>query len=307
MYSLRVEVRKKTTLTYEELYDEPYAINKLFIAFQPVYGEVFVTNINVGFGLEATYYLKDKLDFKVHARKAYARQLDFEREAAHTNANLDNEPNIYNYFEVGATYHIVDKEEDTETKIVLYSTRYKPKRWASRVPDHSIVPSKVRKIYGARLGGFAFDSSTDLARIIEDQGVAVPNASGMDITSMTTANIFGNVEAQGIYIGGSMALIKNFAIKPDRGFGVLVNDLIFTVFADVMYAPSINMDDIFYQGAEFSTQAVDLQKLGFRIGMDGKFNREFSWAYGAEIGSRPSVKRPYCLCCDQSEFSCLWH
>ena len=52
--------KDKVPVTYEELYDEPYAINKLFVQFQPMYGELFVSNINAGFGLEATYFLKDK-------------------------------------------------------------------------------------------------------------------------------------------------------------------------------------------------------------------------------------------------------
>lgn len=37
-------------VTFEELYDAPYDINQLFIGFQPMYGETFVTNINAGFG-----------------------------------------------------------------------------------------------------------------------------------------------------------------------------------------------------------------------------------------------------------------
>jgi len=31
---------KTTAVTFEELYDEPYAVNKLFIGFQPLYGEL---------------------------------------------------------------------------------------------------------------------------------------------------------------------------------------------------------------------------------------------------------------------------
>jgi hypothetical protein len=30
--------------------------------------------------------------------------------------------------------------------------------------------------------------------------------------------------------------------------------------------------------------------LGVRVGMDGRFNRMFSWAYGAEVGYRPSLE-----------------
>ncbi|NJN28521.1 MAG: hypothetical protein HC819_22370 [Cyclobacteriaceae bacterium] len=46
------------TLTYEELYDDPFDINKLFIHIQPMYGELFSTNTTMGLGLKAQYYMK---------------------------------------------------------------------------------------------------------------------------------------------------------------------------------------------------------------------------------------------------------
>ena len=58
-----------------ELYDEPYSVNKLFVGFQPFYGEVFATNVNAGFGAEASYYYRDKMDFKAHFRKTYSSYL----------------------------------------------------------------------------------------------------------------------------------------------------------------------------------------------------------------------------------------
>ena len=59
---------------YEELYDEPSSINKLFVGLTPLYGELFVTNVNAGFGLDVQYYLKDKADFHGQFRKTYSSQ-----------------------------------------------------------------------------------------------------------------------------------------------------------------------------------------------------------------------------------------
>ena len=56
--------KEKPAVTFEELYDEPFSINKLFVGFQPLYGELFATNVNAGFGIEAMYYYKDKFDIK---------------------------------------------------------------------------------------------------------------------------------------------------------------------------------------------------------------------------------------------------
>ncbi len=46
------ERKDKTAVTYEEIYDEPYSINKLFVGLMPLYGELFATNVNAGFGLD---------------------------------------------------------------------------------------------------------------------------------------------------------------------------------------------------------------------------------------------------------------
>src|SRR5688572_1213537 len=146
--------KDKTAVTYEELYDEPYSVNKLFVAFQPLYGELFVTNINAGFGMEAAYYHKDKADFRAHFRKNYRRHLfAFARDLALNNSDVDNRAEVYNYFEFGGTYHIRDFEEASTTKMFLYKSSYKGNKWAARVPLEAPVACKVRKIYGARLGG----------------------------------------------------------------------------------------------------------------------------------------------------------
>src|SRR5882672_3550320 len=74
--------KEKPAVTYEELYDEPFSINKLFIGFQPLYGELFATNVNAGFGIEGSYYYKDKFDIKASFRRAYSSEFyDFNRQA----------------------------------------------------------------------------------------------------------------------------------------------------------------------------------------------------------------------------------
>ncbi len=276
------------TFTYEEVYDSPYEIHKLFLMIQPLYGELFVANVNVGFGLEAHYYLKDKLDFRVHGRKTYTKKFDHSRNVAEKNSNVENLPNVYNYYEVGATYHVVDKEENTETRMILYSKRYKGRKWMAKVPDHAMVPSKVRKVYGVRLGGLSYDTSTDLDRAFEKQEVVLVNEQGTAISD--DAVIFGNLTAKAIYLGGSSAWIKNFAVKPDKTYSDLTSDLIFTTYLDFIFAPAPQVDDVIFNGETYATDILKINKLGVRAGMEGKFNRSFSWAYGAEVGFRPGIK-----------------
>ena len=101
------ERKDKTAVTYEELYDEPSSVNKLFVGIQPLYGELFSTNVNAGFGAEVIYYHKDKMDFRAHFRKTYSQQFfDLARDLAVKKSDVENRAEVYNYFEIGATYHI---------------------------------------------------------------------------------------------------------------------------------------------------------------------------------------------------------
>jgi hypothetical protein len=282
------------SVTYEELYDSPYEIHKLFVSFQPIYTDVFVSNINVGFGVEANYFLSNKANFHAAVRRPYGQKYDMARDIALKNVPVRNENlgrwwNRFSYYELGGTYHIKDQEKEVMSKVILYSNRYKGKQWASKVAENIKVPSKVRRIYGARLGGIFFDSTTDLTRAIEEQGIGRDRIVDMEGNQISNdAPLFANIYSRGLYLGGSLINIKNFAIKPDK-FSALTNDLIFTAFFDILIAPSVGIGEIIYEDRFYSTDAIKKNILGARVGMDGKFNRDFSWAYGAEMGWRPSV------------------
>lgn len=294
--------RGSSAVTYEELYDAPYAINKLWVMFQPIYGELFTSNVNIGFGGEVHYFLANTekefyMNFRAHARTAYGRKFDLERDVALgsgnvPNSNLDNVPNIFNYYEIGATYHIKDFEAPTETRMVLLSRTYKKDRWESTVPDHIMVPSTVRRVYGARLGGIAYQTTVDLDRIIEDNGYVIADTMGNSIN--TDQSLFGNVSGAGLYIGGSYSSIKNVAIEPDKRYAPLTSDLIFNAYFDIIYMPLLELDDLVETSngvtTTYSAAPIELQQFGVRAGIDGKFNRALSWAYNFELGWRPSVR-----------------
>lgn len=289
-YHSSAQLRKSgiTPPTYEGLYDAPYEINKLFVHFQPLYAELFATNLNVGMGVEAQYYWDDKMDFKGHARTAYTRATDFTRDVAEKNKGLQTfEPYKFNYIELGATYHIKDFEQDTETKFILYSSRYVGAKWAAKVPEHIKAPTKVRKIYGARLGGMTYQTSFDLRRVMDEQKINLYTADSTILPG--GAQVFGNLGAFGGYVGGSYSIIKNAAIKFDKTYGVAASDLIFTAYADLIVMPSVALENIMYDNRIYLTEGVKTSMLGFRAGMEGKFNRELGWAYNAEVGMRPGI------------------
>lgn len=292
---------KNNAVTFEELYDEPYSINKLFVGFQPLYGEVFATNVNAGFGIEAAYYLKEKADFRLNYRRPYSSNFfDLNQDLAKKNGNNSNQPTAFSYLELGGTYHIKDLEESGKTKMVLYKNSYKGNKWAGRVPLKAEVPSKVRKIYGGRLGAIIWQSSVDMDRVMESQNLTendfvsteagVLPATFVDNVGRTQdVKTFGNLSAAGLYLGGSISWFRNIAVSFDT-YEESVDDGLLTLYFDILYSPSLKLDPIQYQGVAYSVDAVKTSALGFRLGIDGKFNRTLSWAYGGELGYRPSIK-----------------
>jgi hypothetical protein len=306
LQSIAQDKKEKPAVTYEELYDEPYSVNKLFVGFQPLYGELFATNVNAGFGLEASYYLKDKMDFKAHFRKTYSSNFfDFNQKAALDNSDVETKPQPFTYFEFGGTYHIKDFDESGKTKMVLYKKSFKGNRWAATVPLRAEVPCKVRKIYGVRLGSILWNSTIDVNRALKAQGLTnndlvnatsnpLPQIFDPSTNQFRDAKVFTNLSSTNVYVGGSLSWFRNVAVSFDK-YEEGLDDGLFTVFFDVMFAPSLNLDPVSYRDpntlliTEYSTTSVKTTSFGFRAGMDGKFNRTLSWAYGGEIGLRPSV------------------
>lgn len=288
----------KTAVTFEEIYDEPYNINKLFVHLQPLYGEVFATNVNAGFGLQAEYNIKNKVDIKANFRSTYGSKFfDLNREQARQTSEVDNNQKPFTYFELGGTYHIKDFEKSSNTKIVLYKKSYSGNKWASRVPLTSEVPCKVRQVIGARLGTIIWQSTIDVNNIMKKQDLSTADfqdEAGGTLADAGIANgdddvtVFSNVSTAGLYVGGSFSWIRNAAFSFDKYEGG-VDDLILTTYVDILIAPRVKVEDIMYLSTPYDISPLSTKKIGFRAGIEGKFNRALSWAYGGEIGYRPGI------------------
>lgn len=288
----------KTAVTFEEIYDEPYNINKLFIHIQPLYGEIFATNVNAGFGLQAEYNIKNKVDLKANFRSTYGSKFfDLNREQAKQTSEVDNNQKPFTYFELGGTYHIKDFEKSSKTKMVLYKKSYTGNKWAARVPLNAEVPCKVRQVIGARLGVTVWQSTIDVNNIMRKQDLTTAdfeNEAGVTLADAGITNgdeditVFSNVSTTGLYLGGSFSWIRNAAFSFDKYEGG-VDDLILTTYVDILVAPRISVEDIVYLNTPYDISPLSTKKIGFRAGVEGKFNRTLSWAYGGEIGYRPGI------------------
>ena len=285
----------KDDIEYEAVTDDPYDLNKMWLHFYPLHGDAFMTNMNAGYGAQARYLTK-KFDLHLQARKAYYRGLDVSLGIGDRVNDVDNKLLPFLYLEAGGAYHVIDQAAAGEAKIIIYNKRYSPGKWASTVPEFVMVPAQVRKIVGVRAGGIHWQSTTNLGDALTKQKVTLRAEDGTTLEQYQPVDggvqeqrIYSNVTSDAIYLGGSMGRIRNVVVKPKK-YDIAVNDVIFTGYADLIYSPSIVIENVRQGGVVYSTASVKKSPLGFRLGFEGMFNREFSWSYGGELGVRPSIK-----------------
>lgn len=285
--------KKSNALKYTVTYDDPYDIKKLFMHFQPIVGDISALNIIGGFGLEANYYHKDVLNFEFSGRTTYGTGFDIARDAANRNAFNDNDILAYFYGEIGGTYHIIDQTKESSSKILLYSKRLKGNEWAATVPKNALIKNTVREIIGGRAGALFYTTSTDLSKVLAKQELDLFFNDGSLISDK---DLYTNVFAYSVYVGGSMSWFKNFAVTFESRWEPNGDDLLMTTYIDVLYSPSITIDDLLMTNPNGSQETVSLEnikqsQLGFRAGLKGKFNRSLGWGYGVETGLRPGIQQ----------------
>lgn len=290
----------QNSVSYEVIYDEPFAVNMLFLHFQPFYGELYKTNVNAGFGLQADYYLHKKANFTASVRLPYGRQFfDFVRDDAYKNSNVDNPVKGFHYIEFGGMYHIRDFEKSSKAKVVLYSDSLKGNKWAAEVPKDIQIPCKVRFVYGPRLGGIFWSSMSDVNRVLDKQGKSAGDlVDGGGNPMPEDVNLYTQVHSAGLFVGGEVSWIKNVGVTFDS-YSDRVEDLMFSTFLDLLVSPGLKVDDLIYterdvngnpiQTGTYSTDVLSTKAIGLRAGLEGKFNRKLSMAYEGEMGYRPGL------------------
>jgi hypothetical protein len=282
------EEEKEEVPAYQMKYDDPYDIRDLYLQFQPLYGDIGATNITGGFGVEAAYYHKSKFDLQLAFRTSYGKRFDINRDAATRNATNTDEFPMYFNVEFGGTYHIKDVLKESSSKVLLYSKQYTGIAWASTVARSVEITSNLRTIIGGRLGGLFSSTTTNINAILSVQSKDLYDSEGLPIIN---EDVYSNLQTFVIYVGGSYSWIRNYAVEFSERWDPSGNDQIITPYFDIMYAPSINLNDVTLNGETVSTADIEELNLGFRGGINVKFNRKLSWGYGVEAGIKPGVKK----------------
>lgn len=263
--------------------DDPYDLHKVFLHFQPLYADLAAINVTAGFGVEANYFHENTFDLTFTGRTTYGKRFDLSRDAAVKNGINENKATPHFFLELGGTYHIKDKERASTTTVTLFDGALKGSAWAATLPDKLEVEANVREIIGVRLGGIYTATTTDLTRTLELQNSELS-------TPGIPENLYTNVSAFIVNVGGSMSWFRNFSVEFDAPWSPSGDDLLFTTYVDFLYAPSIRVEELLIQGTSVATDNVKTNPYGFRVGISGKFDRKLGWGYGVETGIRPGLQ-----------------
>lgn len=273
---------------YQTMYDDPYDIRNLYLNFQPLYGDISALNLTGGFGIEGTYYHKSLFDAQLAFRTSYGKRFDLNRYAATKNDPYGNNYPLHFNLEFGGTYHIQDIMKESTSKVLLYSKQLKGTEWASTVARSAEISGRLRTVIGGRLGGMFYSSTLNVSSALEAQNKELTYEDG---TPVLEKDMYSNVNTFVVYIGGSYSMIRNYAVEFSERWDPSGDDMLFTPYFDLMFAPSIKINDLTLASGPVSAAPVDKLSLGFRGGMNIKFNRQLSWGATVETGFRPGIKK----------------
>lgn len=306
------------SVNYKVIQDDPKDLNQLWIHVQPITIDAFQMNVAVGSGLEATYLPTSKLEVKGGIRGNLINALDFYRFASQKSASitwqeskreqssmvLTNTFSRFYHFEIGGTYFLKEVEKTGGAKIILNENPVPGNTGFSEMIE---VDSKIREQYGVRLGMSSMASTVSLRNAIDKQNISLEGNQGTMLsksgtkssngfsTQGNTNELFTNFSSTGFYLGAAVQRVKNISINTDRQ-GILSNNSIFTYYADLIFNPWTQLEDInakWYGKSTtevFSTSKINLQKIGGRIGAEVRYNQASFISLGAELGYMPSIQ-----------------
>lgn len=306
-------------VNYKLLMDEPLDLNRLWLHAQPLTIDGGSANLMTGFSLKGDFLLNDKIELSANFRAPYGLRGDFSRQAAKDKGGITfrtdkretarfEQSNAFGTFyliEAGGTYYFKIKEKTGDSRVLLLTKS--PRTLEVTNHEYIKVNTKYLQMFGARVGLQQYGTTLNLNKALDNQGVTLVGSDGSKIfadrstqsnqgliSAPAQANLFAYFEATSLTLGGAFCQIKNHAIKAEK-YGIVSNNSIFTAYADLIYAPALQLSNISInhpttgENITYSTTPVKLNTLGWKTGFEFKFNEEAYLSFGGEIGVRPSV------------------
>lgn len=271
------------------LFDRPDELRDLYIQVQPVIAEVARMGNQAGYGLGLHYFSRRWLEADFQFRKTWSGKMDQAREDGYRNGNTGNALPVNFHMEAGLLFHFIQKKSIDSLMVVLKPKAGVDDKLVEKVITN--IPYGVRSVYSFRLGAAYRQNTLDVSQALVRQGelnaaILLPEEYVDDQGLTRPFRAFSGMSSVISHAGINFSIIRNMA----RGFddyAVVSRDDVVSCYADLLYAPTLTIDHLLYDGSLFPLDALKINKAGFRVGIDVRHDRDLGFAVGAEAGFRP--------------------
>lgn len=272
---------------YKVLENEPGKRN-LIVFLNPFYINTYASDINLGYELQATYMLANKLTAQAVFRKAY---LDENATSIFAPKGLTK---AYE-FEAGGIFNFSSKVKDVSNKVILMSISTGRYTYSESIR----VRADARRTAGFRGGMVGFHNNykigNDITAAFAKDDIKAKDDHGKlvyvrDSVGFETVTYTGN--SIGLYGGIDLRTIRDILIDAD-GYGEKSNRTTNNFYLDAFFTPAVvyaikpNSGQAYLAKADINISENSRKYFGWRFGWHYIINKSFGFNAKMELGQQP--------------------
>lgn len=283
--------------------DNPEDVKNLIIHLDPLFADVYFTDLAMGFAARADWMMNRVLDVSMEWRRPYfdmnwmdVQEFKLPSEAGQGMTNKPYMPkngfSQYTYLEPTVRLHFRDKIKESTHRLVLSQSSYTSGNTRTTNTQFINVPGKSRKIASLQgavcwmdmpvlYDGFLNGNAADFQLEPKNGGDAITAQADFGGTMMRTMTFIGGLSFQ--RIDNLKALTDKYGVKYSTGWT--------NFYFDVMYAPIVNFADVVDdQGNEYDVTNSKVNRLGWRVGYALKNTKGTALSMKINMGNRPGFE-----------------
>lgn len=268
-------------VNYRILTDDPENVKAFSLSLEPLYGDLYFTDIHFGYSIRADLLLLKRMEVRADFRRAY-----FDMTGNETNTSEYHPKNgtkLAIHGEAGVSLFFVDKLKKTQAKLVLSSSSDGSYTYTKYI----MIPATKRKMFGVRGGIYnnrvAYEmNGTDSFFVMKDNNGTETPAVDNTVTMFNSTSLYGGLHWKSIV-----------DVVASTDYGTRKVGKMVDFYIDFLFAPVVNFGDIKSPtDAEYSLKANSdyVKRMGWRAGWVYRHPNKVGMCYKFEFGARPGFR-----------------
>lgn len=282
---------KSQTVNYKIYENDPDKRN-LFIHLNPFNTQAYLSDITIGYNIQATWMATKLFQLQIDYRKAY---LDGNATGIFSPKGLNKSSQL----ELGGVFNFRNKLKNAAHKVVLHSSSGGGYTYTKYI----MVMGECRKISGLRGGFLSFLSNhkvdNDITKAFTEYDLKGKASDGQirflrDSINYETINYIAR--STGIYAGIDFKTLKFLVINAD-GYGKRSCRIVNNFYADVLFTPLVKYDlkpnagQKIFDDVDVNISENKRRMIGWRAGWHWIFNSAVGFNAKMEVGQQPGVPK----------------